>query len=228
MLTSLSFSLVFTLPLTAPTYASHPALRQCVVDPLLSQTSAHSGSSSLDPASDGPTNRHLVGLLPTVITATILGGTINGFLRGLPPQISCISPIIERLVNVCLMTCLMTFSGGRHTILRSALTKSLFCGSIHILLNEANLIRVRLLASSAASQAFVSHPPLSEDPPRFWEHWIPLERIPDQVWRERLTSEIESIEARRQIVSEDITRLEAVIKTSTSSNSSPEASRNAP
>ncbi|EGF98581.1 uncharacterized protein MELLADRAFT_113431 [Melampsora larici-populina 98AG31] len=154
--------------------------RQCIVEPILNQTTP---THSIH-------NPHLIGVLPTFITATILGGSINGFLR------------------------------GRHTILRSSITTSLVCSSIHIIMNEINLLRIRLLSSNSSSQTDWStnsnisktDENSSRDRSRFWERWIPLQRIPDEVWRKRLSEDLDFIESRRRLVSEEIVLIENALK----------------
>ncbi|KAH9817729.1 hypothetical protein DFH28DRAFT_1156238 [Melampsora americana] len=156
--------------------------RQCLVEPILNPTSQTNLTTH---------NPHLVGVLPTFITATILGGSINGFLR------------------------------GRHTIVRSSITTSLVCSSIQIVMNEINLFRIRLLSSNTPSQAdWSSSENLSQtaenpsrDRSRFWERWIPLQRIPDEVWRKRLSEDLDFIESRRRSVSEEIDLIEKALKT---------------
>ncbi|MBW0482851.1 hypothetical protein O181_022566 [Austropuccinia psidii MF-1] len=87
------------------------ALRQFLVNPLIELNSKNINRSP-----------HLRGMLPTGISAVILGGALNGYLR------------------------------GRSVIARSAFTTSLVCCTLQLAYNELALLRVRLLSSQKISQ----------------------------------------------------------------------------
>ncbi|KAG0149872.1 hypothetical protein CROQUDRAFT_39196 [Cronartium quercuum f. sp. fusiforme G11] len=124
-------------------------VRQCLVEPLLKNTT---------PIDSLNTNPHLTGLLPTCITASFLGGSINGIFR------------------------------GRHTILKSSITTTLFSFTIQMMYNEINLSRIKLISSSNKTNS------IKDQKESIWENWIPLKRITDEEWKEKLIKNIKLIE----------------------------------
>ncbi|OAV91475.1 hypothetical protein PTTG_05092 [Puccinia triticina 1-1 BBBD Race 1] len=147
------------------------ALRQFVVNPVLQINRVPTTSSSSTP--------HFHGLLSTGISAAMVGGSVNGYLR------------------------------GRRVIGRSGLTTGLVCCTLQIVYNELGILR-RMVFDSRSGEVKGGGP---ERPvaPAWWEAWIPLSKISDEEWKERLSVQLADNGLQLATLNQQISQLQNAI-----------------
>ncbi|KAA1116181.1 hypothetical protein PGT21_003714 [Puccinia graminis f. sp. tritici] len=146
------------------------ALRQFVVNPILQINRIPTTSSS--------SSQHFYGLLPTGISAAMVGGSVNGYLR------------------------------GRQVIGRSSLTTGLVCCTIQVVYNELGILKRAIFDSSGETSRTGPERPVS---PAWWEAWIPLSKISDQEWKQRLSLQLAENELQLSTLNRQIDQLQKAV-----------------
>ncbi|KAI8453987.1 hypothetical protein BY996DRAFT_2443628 [Phakopsora pachyrhizi] len=168
----------FALPaisMSLKSFGFGTTLRQFLVRPIVAQYS-------------NPTtkNIHFEGIFSTFISAGILGGSINGYLR------------------------------GKSYILRSSFTVALMCSSLHFLKNELTLLKDSFSANSQGDSPISDDTQRAKNPSSgtspFWEYLIPLKKLSDEDFRLRLKEQLIEAESKRKIIDNEISRFEKAIR----------------
>ncbi|PLW28552.1 hypothetical protein PCASD_07925 [Puccinia coronata f. sp. avenae] len=149
------------------------ALRQFLVNPIL--------QVNRFPTTSPSSNRHFSGLFPTGISAAIVGGSVNGYLR------------------------------GRHVIVRSGLTTGLVCCTLQVVYNELGILKRAMMDPSPQVGIGQPEPESRVRPAAWWEAWIPLSRIPDAEWKQRLSLQLAQNEIQLATLNRQIDQLQTAI-----------------
>jgi len=159
------------------------AVRQFVVNPIL--------QINRFPTTLPSSNRHFYGLLPTGISAAIVGSTVNGYLR------------------------------GRQVMGRSGLTTGLVCCTLQVMYNEMGILKRAMMdGSPAESSSSKLEKQQQQQPARmaWWEAWIPLSKISDEEWKQRLSMQLAQNELQLATLTRQIDQLQNAISTRKSSS----------
>ncbi|KAH9459737.1 hypothetical protein MJO28_004590 [Puccinia striiformis f. sp. tritici] len=150
------------------------ALRQFIVNPILHINQFPSTSST--------SNRHFHGLLPTGISAAIIGGSVNGYLR------------------------------GRHVVGRSSMTTSLVCCTLQVIYNEIGILS-RALSDRELQKTVETSQEERGLNPAWWESYIPLSKISDKEWKERILVQLSQSDLQLKTLNRQINQLQECIST---------------
>ncbi|KAI7963276.1 hypothetical protein MJO29_003703 [Puccinia striiformis f. sp. tritici] len=150
------------------------ALRQFIVNPILHINQIPTTSST--------SNRHFHGLLPTGISAAIIGGSVNGYLR------------------------------GRQVVGRSSMTTSLVCCTLQVIYNEIGILS-RAISDRELRKTVETTQEERGLNPAWWESYIPLSKISDEEWKERILVQLSQSDLQLKTLNRQIDQLQECIST---------------
>ncbi|POV95780.1 hypothetical protein PSTT_16022 [Puccinia striiformis] len=162
------------------------ALRQFIVNPILHINQIPTTSST--------SNRHFHGLLPTGISAAIIGGSVNGYLRGKE---------VENLLHL---------PGGRQVVGRSSMTTSLVCCTLQVIYNEIGILS-RVISDRELRKTVETTQEERGLNPAWWESYIPLSKISDEEWKERILVQLSQSDLQLKTLNRQIDQLQECIST---------------